>query len=163
MWPRGWRNGHLGRGIRRELWLLGKGFGIGGFGWRLVGRELRVEAVGGLEWVGILRGILWRGSLGGKGRDCGEDRWMNLLGLKISPRTSPLWEQLLGKQWTVFLVDNGRCSGDRAEDMPRHFTSVIALEFNCRRDGVKVGTPRSWVSLPHILFPGGPAPALGRS
>ena len=80
MWPRGWRNGHLGRGIRRELWLLGKGFGIGGFGWRSVGQELRVEAVGGLEWVDILRGILWRGSLGGRGRDCGEDRWRNLSG-----------------------------------------------------------------------------------
>ena len=74
MWPRCWRNGHLGRGIRRELWALKKRFGIGFVGWRLVGRELRAEAVGGLGWAGILQGILWRGSLGERGRDRGEDR-----------------------------------------------------------------------------------------
>ena len=92
MSPRGWRNGHLGRGIRRELWLLGKRFAIGVFGRRLVGRELRVEGVGELAWAGILWGILWRGSLGERGRGRGEDRWRSLWGEKISPRTSPLWE-----------------------------------------------------------------------
>lgn len=80
MWPRGWRNGHLDKGIRREPWLLGKRIGSGVVGWRLVGRELKVEAVGELEWAGILRGILWRGSLGGRGRDYGGDRWRSLLG-----------------------------------------------------------------------------------
>ena len=121
MWPRGWRNGRLGREIRRELWLLGEGFGIGVLRRRLVGLELRGEVVGELAWVGILWEILWRGSLGGKGRDRGEGRWRSLWGWMISPRTSPLWEQLLGKQSTVYLVGNGRCSGARAERKPRHF------------------------------------------